>query len=1126
MNKRKFLQTLLLTSSMLASCSGPGSASAGGQGGNPGGEVGSLQIIAPKTVFNSPTASGNSYIVINNPTKVAVKDVHYTLSNLIGSATGVTIDKTSAAGCAVVESNSWCKVKLVVPTGITAGSFSFVATGSNLSGKTNEFSKTSAQFIQTVGVEQPASNNLSGADGIILNYYHTVISGTSYIMVSALVVSPNAGIFNQIVLVDNNGNEIPNQIRIGEAKNVQGSVFSILLPVSAGNNVTQTIKAQTRQITNGKTVVVSTAKMSSTLTTTKNRGIVELLPGNLYLTESTSKQTVTLLNIGDTVVNMRQLVSNNPNVEVTSKAETLATGSSTTATLKLKYTRIPAMTGNITLTYDSGQGGATASAIVNQNTVPDRPVPHKPFADLSVTLAPDSNFYTTTAGGPVSRRLTLKNTGNTEENNITLALLSGFSIANTSDTDSCMVDSGSAPVATISDSLEEGKSCDVMLSYGSTIAVNENTGNLSISYSFNGNTPAPEPVVVPVSYRVTQSTANLSLSPNTIQTYTSIVGGSVETSLPISYTLTNSGDETASEIIFKIEGLDADLFKNMGTGSCTAELSVTSGHNSCTIDTEFGPSPPGSEGAKKATFSVSYMPYPNSLDRQEVGPVDMRGQVTSTPSAVFTVAATSNDFSVGNGTMVNPYGGNTNTNYTINVTYTNTSIDATGFTTDISSVPANFVVVTHGCNNVSMPKDGTCTDIYQLNSSVEGNYNLNLTAINTSWTDTSSYADIPVAGSGIVYTNIFDVPQISMTTSITGCPRGNGSLANACYDNTQVTGGNAANLRLKLAFMNNGILGATNKITLATTATNLLANDGFSSVSNSCEQQLLPGNSCEMIFSITSPNTPSLKYQDGTIDYNVIYGNSRQSQTDSSSLQYDIQIVNPTISIDDFKLQIKSSPKTIGVTFNNLYNANLSSSTIAASVAVADKNCDSYDSVHNNQICNITLAGPSIVGQNQTLTVNAWNNTVNDTQTYEIARMIFVTAATYNGDLGGSNGANQKCNTNGNGKPDGTTAKAILNKSSNTVGGARYFNASGDLIGAAVNGNEFRNNGLQNPIGSGLENVWFGTGGSSNNDCADWRSSTGTPGRVGNASSTDSKWRDSGTNAPCNTFKSLYCATE
>ncbi|AUR51874.1 DUF1566 domain-containing protein [Aquella oligotrophica] len=336
------------------------------------GNINSLAVIAPKTIYSKPGEIGSAYVVINNSTTVNHNQLEYSLGNLIGGGNGASIESTSAKNCASVAAHSQCNIKLTISDEAMAGSLRFnIINNDSLINKISE----SNILSPTIGVEQAAYNSLNGADGITLSYYQTVITGTPYILVSGLVASANAGNFNKIVLVNENGVELPNQILIGDISNKQGSTFNILLPVPLVSNITQAIRVQTQQFINGNTTIESTATTSTTLATKENLGIAELLPTAIYLTESNPDQIITIVNIGDTSLQLEQIASSNDNFEILFTPSALAAKKTTIATFKLKNKTVPPTTGKITVTYDNGQNQTSTSGVVDQNINPTGPSP-------------------------------------------------------------------------------------------------------------------------------------------------------------------------------------------------------------------------------------------------------------------------------------------------------------------------------------------------------------------------------------------------------------------------------------------------------------------------------------------------------------------------------------------------------------------------------------------------------------------------------------------------------------------------------------------------------------------------------------------------------------------------------
>lgn len=780
----KIIITTLATL-ILSSCSS--SSNHSNNGGDNNGDASQLQIIAPKIIY-SKASSTNAYIVVNNPTKQTISHISYSLSSQIGSGENITINKSSATSCATISAHSQCNIQVIVPSEAIAGSFGINAINSSSSQSNNRKVKQQAATATQVGIEQAYYNNIVGADGISLNYYHTVIAGTPYILVNGIVASDRAGNFNNVVLVDSNNNVIPNQQRISENfSSTQGSTFSILLPVFAQSGISQTIKVQTQQVASDGSVTVVSTSVANTLTTTSGVGIVDMLPNAIYLTNSAPEQTVTFVNSGDTLVQLKSLIASNPNIEMVFNPTTLASAGITTATLKLKNLTLPATSGEITLDYNNGKNDIKITAIAEQNVNPQpnpspsptpspSPVPPGPVASLIGVITPDNNFYTTTVAGTVTRVLTLTNNGNTLEDNFMLTLPANFTIGSAT-TNSCNVTQGSNP-ATISDSLSaNGDSCDVTVTYTNTTATVQNTGDISIAYNYNSGNVAV-PVSVGVNYKVTQSTANLILMPNSPQTYSSIVSDNSAVSSVIGYLAINIGEVPATNLSFNFAGANSDLFHDIA-GTCVSggTLSNVSGSNTCTISTQFGPAPSGSAGSKSSTFNVGYTPYTSGTS-VNTSDIALSGTVTAAPSATYIDSVTANTFTGGNGTQLTPYTGNINSNCTLSVTYTNTStnISATNFTTSNATLPSGWALTTHGCNNVNMSASGgSCIDIYTINSATAGSHDINLANVTSSWSDSSgTYTEQAIGNVGTVYTNLeaVAVPNVTLEAVDADLPMG------------------------------------------------------------------------------------------------------------------------------------------------------------------------------------------------------------------------------------------------------------------------------------------------------------------------------------------------------------------
>ncbi|HNN80300.1 MAG TPA: DUF1554 domain-containing protein [Leptospiraceae bacterium] len=218
---------------------------------------------------------------------------------------------------------------------------------------------------------------------------------------------------------------------------------------------------------------------------------------------------------------------------------------------------------------------------------------------------------------------------------------------------------------------------------------------------------------------------------------------------------------------------------------------------------------------------------------------------------------------------------------------------------------------------------------------------------------------------------------------------------------------------------------------------------------------------------------------------------------------------------------------------------------------------------------NITVNGSSVLSGNpsspialsvgsNTITIVVSSGSSTTTYTINVIRLnssvyrIFITVATYNGNLGGVTGADAKCNADVNRPNDGSTYRALVVDNSSL---ARRACSNPDCTNSAENlnwtfkpntayvratdsaailttnaGGIFTFGTLTNSFGTGatvsywtgLRNNWQ----SSSNDCSDWTNSTGgIDGRTGDSTATNSNAIRNNTPA-CNTFWYLVCVEQ
>lgn len=531
--------TVLVSSIILASCSNGGSNNVGSSGNS--GDASKLTFIAPNMI---PSISGRNnvgYLEVDNPTLDTINGINYSLGDIIGSGNSAYVESTSAAKCREIAAGSSCTLGVVIPDGSVSGSFSLSANNQLVSSQNNVAKNKSNQSVSlltnpVIGIGQLLYNSQSGANGVSLYYYSTVQSGLPYIVVTGVVISNQAGKFNNIVLVDNNNLAIADQqvisgnLGAGLANLNQGDTFSIVLSVPSGDNVTQTIKVRTEEVAlNGTITNPQLSTTSSTLTTVSGVGIVNMLPNSIYLTSASPSQQLTFTNSGDSGALLENLVSSNPNIRVTftpgplgdsstTNQQAIKAGNSSSATLELIDPSLPASSGDLTLTYNNGQETVTQSITVDQNVIPSptpAPTPSPtPTPTPSPTPTPPPSPVPDITITPVTTPLTGIMMGNgfqfsatisgTGSSTVSAAFANPASGVITSDPSTCALDVGGTTSCTFTaitawnTNLTNGTS----LNYQVNIAATNNA-------TINGN---------PLSY--TESTPTIYL-PQTGQTPTS-----------------------------------------------------------------------------------------------------------------------------------------------------------------------------------------------------------------------------------------------------------------------------------------------------------------------------------------------------------------------------------------------------------------------------------------------------------------------------------------------------------------------------------------------------------------------------------------------------------------------------
>lgn len=345
------------------------------------GSVENLNYIAPNVVPSIATAIAYGYVSIVNSSNEAITEIKYTLTNTVGGAAKVKLDPSRNNWCNTIEAHQSCVLRLIIPAGTVAGSFSISASNSNTdSDKNKKLAKPAlgSGLSGTIGIEQIPLSASTGADGVSLYYHHTIIAGTKYMMLTGVVVSDAAGDFNSVVVKDERGSVITGQsvmsanLGAGLPCLEKGSVFAILLPAPA-IGITQKIILETALKSADGTV--SNVKMSTssyTINTSKltKQAIISVVPSTVILTKDNPSQVLTIYNSGTLAVNLAGLTSNNKNTEVKFDATSIEAGATSTGTISLVSTIGVSVKSDLILDYAESRENLTQKIAVYQDLVP------------------------------------------------------------------------------------------------------------------------------------------------------------------------------------------------------------------------------------------------------------------------------------------------------------------------------------------------------------------------------------------------------------------------------------------------------------------------------------------------------------------------------------------------------------------------------------------------------------------------------------------------------------------------------------------------------------------------------------------------------------------------------------
>lgn len=747
----KYIKSLLVAGAVvLASCSGGGNCAPAGSGNT--GDVSSLKITAP-SAYPAGVAVSVPIVVTNNGGNT-INNLLYSIdagSNTTGAT--ITITTTSAANCKIIPLGQSCTLIANIPATSHAGSFTLTAEQKATQSIKAVQSVISSISSPIIGLISSPINTEIGANGINLFYPASVIAnsdGSTQIMVTAYVSSPNAGDFNTIQLVDNNGNVLNYTVVSGNSGSgmsnlTQGSIVSFLVTIPSGASQLQ-LKAQTAK----DEVVKSTASNSNAVIVnpaTSKTGILNVTPNYFNLTESYQSQIVTLSNSGNGSLSGLDIAAQN-GLEVINNTcgSSLAVGATCSYVVKFNPLNPVSGTSSVVLNYNDGTTDQSSTATVNYKGV-------NAVADLTISSSNNNFDYITRTSSPTqSYVVTLTNNGNSPESNFTYDLPGYFSVSTSGVTKPCTVETV----------LQVGEQCNINLIYSNNVKLNQTTNTVTVNYKY-GQENKSASSNVSVTYQTIQSTAILSLTPNPAAFANIYNNGADSNSQTI--TLLNSGDETATLQQPAIS--DNAVFI---PGSCS-KGSLTAGE-SCAYSVNFGPVGNSISGNESGVMTVDYTPYTGGSATATTA--RLNGFVVQAQGAnISLVRTTASGFAGGDGSSGTPYMVENGAALpTITYTITNSgAVPADNFYIDGTS-SSGWTVIDNQCGTSASKitlavSNGSCTVKFQLDSTAGSTTTtiaaptLDLSSLNMNWTDQDTPGGETQAMVGQDYVSIY--PQATIT---------------------------------------------------------------------------------------------------------------------------------------------------------------------------------------------------------------------------------------------------------------------------------------------------------------------------------------------------------------------------
>ncbi len=753
---------IILISSFSVILAGCGGGTSSSSSGTVNSAKAQLEVVAP-TSYPSGTTLGSMTV----PVKVCnigdgdAKNVNYQIANNTSGNDSVKIADSTEANS--IPAHTCTNLAVTITDGATSGAFEIITninqdkmvSRTNISKMELKEGTTTSSVVGLVNLPAANDNQLTKAL-TLLSPQNIMVNkdGIARFIVSIIVSSTNPGDFNEIKLVAKDGLPLNASVeQIGgtplKGKNMTtNSLVSFLVTVPAN---TDSLEFYLQTLLNGQ--VNDTSSIAHTVNVQKNGGILDISPSYFTVNKDFTKQIITLYNRGTASISQVTLGTELGNAfSLTSNGvaspcgSTIAAGASCQYMLEFDPEKLDfATTKVLPVEYNNGNTHIVTNVTVNADL-------KEAEAGLKIT-SDDNNFNFTnkTKSGPVSKIITITNTGNREETSFSPVLPPNFMLGTIPD----------AP-CNFTTKLAPNGSCNYKLIYIATSVTPYTEAAFSINYKY-GASSLSAATSQSISYTTLQSKAII--TPLNEETAFGTILNNGMDQVAKSVKFTNIGDEEATLTQAQIVGENSSLF-SVTKNECNGVLGVG---KSCEITlTLGGNAAKGSEpGDKNAQLKLSYIPYSGAGTANST--VALSGHVASASSAMLSssfVQATG--FEAGSGSSEDNYViKKQSASPTLIYQVENTGTTAATNLYLSAGLPSAWTISNTNCgsidNKVSLAPGAKCNFTLKLNTGIAGGQTLDLNGINFSWEDQARPTGVTQQLNGKIYAYIYETPVIRLT---------------------------------------------------------------------------------------------------------------------------------------------------------------------------------------------------------------------------------------------------------------------------------------------------------------------------------------------------------------------------